>query len=361
VVIFGKNTTEAINKLSHRLPLQPHDVVLVSTLEHHSNDLPWRARARVEHIVADRRGDLDEDHFEALLRRHAGRVKLVAVTGGSNVTGSMPDVHRLAARAHDAGARILIDCAQLAAHRAIDMRPLHDPGHLDYIALSGHKLYAPFGVGALVGRRDTFEQGAPDCRGGGTVRFVTHDEVMWADAPERDEAGSPNVLGAVALAAALRALRAIGLDRIAAHEAALVAYTLRRLAEVPGLRVFGDADPARAHRRLGVIPFDLAGLPHALVAERLSQEHGIGLRSGCFCAHPYLAHLLRLSPADVRRLQAVALHDGPAAMPGLLRVSLGLYNTAQEVDQLVATLQDIVRSPCGPPPGRLAEAAEAGS
>ena len=129
VVIFGKNTTEAINKLSYRLPLASSDVVLVSLLEHHSNDLPWRARCQVEHIGADARGRLDEDHFDHLLRVFAGRVRLVAVTGASNVTGSMPAVHTLAAKAHAAGAQILVDAAQLAPHRAIDIGALDDPAH----------------------------------------------------------------------------------------------------------------------------------------------------------------------------------------------------------------------------------------
>jgi len=347
-VIFGKNTTEAINKLSHRLPLQGDDVVLVSTLEHHSNDLPWRARARVHHIAADARGDLDEDHFETLLARHKGRVKLVAVTGASNVTGSMPDVHRLARLAHAAGAQILVDAAQLAAHRAIDMRALDDPEHLDYVALSGHKLYAPFGVGALVGRRDTFLQGEPEHRGGGTIRFVSLDAVSWADAPERDEAGTPNVLGAVALAAAVQALQGIGLDAIAEHGAAMTAYALRRLREVPGLRLYGCADPARAARRLGVIPFNLHGLPHEQVAALLADEHAIGLRNGCFCAHPYVAHLLGLSPLQVQQLRSRAEKGPRDGMPGLLRASLGMYNTAREVDQLVEALEAIAHEAARP-------------
>ncbi len=343
VVIFGKNTTEAINKLSYRLALAPDDVVLVSTLDHHSNDLPWRARARVEHIAADAMGRLDEAHVEHLLARHAGRVKLVAVTGGSNVTGFMPDIHRLAELAHAAGARILVDAAQLAPHRRIDMGELADPAHIDYLVLSAHKMYAPFGVGALIGRRDTFEHGEPEHRGGGTIRHVSTDSVAWAAAPERDEAGTPNVVGAVALAAAIKALGAIGMDAVAHHEAGLVAHALRGLAGVQGLRVYGDADPGGASQRLGVIPFRLGNLPHALVAAILSAEHGIGVRSGCFCAHPYLAHLLGLTQHDVRRLQAGLDDGGRVDMPGLVRASFGVYNTTDEIDRFVAALHAIAR------------------
>jgi selenocysteine lyase/cysteine desulfurase len=342
-VIFGKNCTEAINKLSYRLPLGPDDVVLVSLLEHHSNDLPWRARARVVHIGADAQGRLDEVHFEHLLRTHAGRVRLVALTGGSNVTGHMPDVHGLAAKAHAAGAQILVDAAQLAPHRAIDMRSLGDPGHLDYLALSAHKLYAPFGTGALIGRRDTFEHGEPEHRGGGTIEFVSTDRVTWAAAPARDEAGSPNVVGAIALAAAVRALQGIGMAAIAAHEAELTAHALHRLSEVNGLRIYGDARPEGAARRLGVIPFNLITRSHFLVAAVLSAEHGIGVRNGCFCAHPYLMHLLGLTPTAVQSLREQIAQGDRRGMPGMVRVSFGLFNTTDDVDRLVDALQQIAR------------------
>jgi selenocysteine lyase/cysteine desulfurase len=342
-VVFGKNTTEAINKVSYRLPLASDDVVLVSLLEHHSNDLPWRARARVVHIGVDAQGGLDEDHFDRLLAEHAGRVKLVAVTGGANVTGCMPDIHRLAIKAHAAGAQILVDCAQLAPHRAIHIGTLDDPAHLDYVALSAHKLYAPFGTGALIGRRDTFTRGEPEYRGGGTIDFVATDSVAWAAAPDRDEAGTPNVAGAVALAASIQALQAIGLASIARHEAALTAYALERLAAVPGLRLYGDADPRRADQRLGVIPFNLEPYSHFLVASALSTEFGIGVRNGCFCAHPYLTQLLGLTPAEAQRIRSRLAGNDRRDMPGMVRISFALYNTADEVDALVDALATMAR------------------
>jgi cysteine desulfurase / selenocysteine lyase len=341
VVVFGKNSTEAINKLSYRLPLAPDDVVLVSLLEHHSNDLPWRARAHVEHIGVDAFGRLDEDYFDRLLRVHAGRVKLVAVTGGANVTGCMPDVHGLAIKAHAAGAKILVDGAQLAPHRAINIGALDDPAHLDYVALSAHKMYAPFGSGALIGRRDTFEHGEPEYRGGGTIEFVSTDAVVWAAAPERDEAGTPNVVGAVALAAAMQALQRIGMDTIALHETELTGYALERLAQVDGLRLCGDPDPRSAPHRLGVIPFNLGELPHALVAAVLGTEHGIGVRNGCFCAHPYLTHLLGLTQTETAQLRGEMAAQDRRRMPGLVRVSFGLYNTVDDVDRLADALSHI--------------------
>lgn len=343
VVIFGKNCTEAINKLAHRWPWSPQDVVLVSLLEHHSNDLPWRAHARVVHVQADAQGRLDEDDLDRLLAVHAGHVKLLAVTGGSNVTGCMPDIHRLAAKAHAAGARIMADCAQLAPHRAIAMGELDDPCHLDYVALSAHKMYAPFGTGALIGRRDTFERGEPEHCGGGTIDFVSTESVAWADAPERDEAGSPNSVGAVALAAAIQALMRVGMDSIARHETELTAHALQRLARISGIQLYGDADPSGAGLRLGVIPFNLDGMPHGLVAAILGTEYGIGVRSGCFCAHPYLKHLLRLEQADVDRLRAAMAAQDRTQLPGMVRISFGLYNTADEIDTLADALSRIAR------------------
>ena len=343
VVIFGKNTTEAINKLSYRLALAPDDVVLVSQLEHHSNDLPWRARARVEHIAVDAFGHLDNADFDRLLKMHAGRIRLVAVTGGSNVTGHLSDMHTLAAKAHSVGAQILVDCAQLAPHRKIDVGALSDPEHLDYVTLSAHKMYAPFGTGALIARRDTFERGEPEYSGGGTVEFVGRDSVIWADTPDRDEAGTPNVVGAVALAAAIQALNRFGMERIACHEAALTAHALERLARIKGLQIYGDANPKRADQRLGVIAFNLEPHSHAFVAAVLGTEFGIGVRNGCFCAHPYIVQLLRLTQAEVLRIGASMRAGDRSEVPGMVRVSFGAYNTKDEVDLLADALSKIAQ------------------
>lgn len=190
LVVFAKNTTEAINKLARSMPVSDGDVVLTTVLEHHSNDLPWRARVQTEHVGASPDGSLDLDDLERHLCRHDGRISLLVVSGASNVTGVMPPIHDLARRIHAAGGRILVDAAQLAPHRPIDMRPHDDPEHLDFVALSAHKLYAPFGSGAIVGRREGFGV-APDHRGGGTVNAVTLDDIAWADLPHREEAGRP--------------------------------------------------------------------------------------------------------------------------------------------------------------------------
>lgn len=340
-VIFGKNTTEAINKLARRFPLEADDVVLCSWMEHHSNDLPWRQQARLIHVAVRDDGSLDEDDFDRLLAEHAKRVKLVAISGASNVTGYLTPIHRLAEKAHAVGAKILVDAAQLAPHRAIDMRPDRDPGHLDFVALSAHKMYAPYGTGALIGPLEIFGQGEPDMVGGGTVSIVTVDTVHWNGPPERDEAGSPNVVGAVALAQAILSLQEMGMDDLARHEAELTAHALRRMQEIEGVEIYGLADPDRVGERLGVIPFNVQGVDHYQVAAVLSFEGGIGVRNGCFCAHPYILRLLKVPGEEALRHQQDILAGTRVGLPGLVRISFGCYNTIEEIDHTVEVLRRI--------------------
>ena len=341
---FVKNTTEAINKLSRRFPFTTQrNVVLTTGMEHHSNDLPWRSAAETVHIRLTPDGRLDEADFDLQLSRYAPRLALVAVTGASNVTGYLNPIHRLAEKTHAAGGLIFADCAQLAPHRRVNMLPLSDPAHLDFAAISAHKMYAPYGTGALIGRIDLLAQGDPDMRGGGTVEIVTLDDVVWAEPPERDEAGSPNTIGAIAMAAAIRQLEQVGMEQVAAHEAELTTYALTRLPSVPDLRIYGDTDPAHAAQRLGVIPIQLTHVPHFLASAILGYEFGIGVRSGCFCAHPYILHLLGLSPQEAAEVREHMLADDRSNMPGLIRASFGLYNSLEDVDRFVEALTRISR------------------
>ena len=259
------------------------------------------------------------------------------------MTGYLNPIHRLAEKTHRAGGQIAVDCAQLAPHRKVDMRPADDPAHLDYVTISAHKMYAPFGTGALVGRRDTFAAGDPDFSGGGTVEIVTLDQVVWAEPPDKEEAGSPNTVGAIALGAAIHQLEKVGMQRVAQHEAELTAYALDRLADIPGVHVYGGTDPAQAAQRLGVIPFAVQGMSHFLVSAILGYEYGIGVRSGCFCAHPYILHLLGLTHAKQTPFASGCWRGDRSDMPGLIRMSFGLYNTFEDVDRLADALQHIVR------------------
>ena len=342
-VIFGKNTTEAINKLAFRYPLTRRNVVLSTEMEHHSNDLPWRGRAEVVRARVTRGGRLDEDDIDRLLATYGDRIALLAVSGASNVTGFVQPIHRLARKAHAVGARILVDAAQLAPHRRIDVRADDDPEHLDYVVISAHKMYAPFGTGALVGRRDTFQQGAPEYQGGGMVEIVTPVHVHWAGLPDREEAGSPNVVGAVAMAAAARTLSDAGMDSVARHEAVLTAYALEQMRSIPGVTVYGQSNPGEDEDRVGVVAFNVGALHHALVAAVLGYEAGIGVRSGCFCAQQYVGRLLGLAEPEQARWQREHLGGDRSRRPGMVRMSLGAYNTFEDVDALVDMVRRIMR------------------
>ncbi len=341
VVMITKNSTEAINKLSYRLPLTKDDIVLTSLMEHHSNELPWRRAATVKHIELNPDGRISTDDFLRKLERYAGKIKLVAITGASNVSGYINDLDFIARETHRAGARLLVDGAQLAPHRPVDMKANDDEHCIDYLVFSAHKMYAPFGVGVLVSARDTFELGDPQLVGGGVVDIVTLEDAYWADLPEKEEAGTPDIVGVVALARAIRMFEEIGWEEIIRHEAELTAYALEQLTGIDKVTLYGDTDPANADSRLGVISLNIADMPHALAAAILSYEGGIGVRSGCFCAHLYVKDLLKVTPEESRTLEKEILSRDRSHIPGTIRMSLGLYNTRAEVDEFIRMVKKI--------------------
>ncbi len=340
-VIFGKNTTECVNKLANRLGLASQDLVITTLLEHHSNDLPWRKHARVLHVGMLPDGRLDRHALRKAIDENAGRVKLVALTGASNITGLCSPVHEIATWAHAAGARIFVDAAQLAPHRPITMKDPGDPGHLDFIAFSAHKMYAPFGTGALIGPKAFFEEGDPDIVGGGVVDVVTLEKAYWNHPPHKEEAGSPNVVGGIAMAEAVAMLQSVGMDTIAEHETQLLRYAYKKLGAVRGLTFYGPTDDLS--EKVGVITFNVDGFHHSLVAAVLGTEDGIGVRDGCFCAHPYVKELLGLTHEQDLAHEAAVLGGDKSSMPGMVRASLGCYSNESDIDALVEALERIVR------------------
>lgn len=311
VAVVVRNTTDALALLAGCVP----GPVVHLDVEHHANQLPWRERGTV--VTAATTWAETRVRLAAALA--TTRPALLAVTGASNVTGEVVPLPDVVALAHRVGARVAVDAAQLAPHRRIDLAA----SGVDYVAFSGHKLYAPFGAGVLVGRRDWLDAGSPHQPGGGAV--VQVDVVdgtvqpLWADAPARHEGGSPNVVGAVAMAAACRALRATGFEALAAHEQALRERLLDGLGALPGV------EPLRTWQddldTVGVVSFTVPGDP-ALVAAALAAEHGVGVRDGRFCAHPLLDRL------------------GHGA--GALRASIGVGTTAEHVDRLLQGLLELL-------------------
>ena len=345
ILVFVRNATEAINRCAGRMRLGEGDVVLTTLMEHHSNILAWRKRcSHVESVSVDEFGAPVLSDLKARLKANAGRVRLVAVSGGSNVTGVIPDVHAVARVVHAAGAQLLVDAAQIAPHRPLRVGRLGEPDSIDFLALSAHKMYAPMGCGALIGPRGAFEGGAPDLVGGGTVLFVSEEEEMWSGPPESEEAGSPNVVGAVAMAAAARFLsHNLGWDWVTQHERDLTSYALDKLNGIPGLTIYGPRDPSLPQDRLGVIAFNLDKADHQLTAAILSHEYAIGTRTGGFCAHPYLMRLFHVSPERVHQLRQEVSCGDRRGMPGAVRISFGFYNTRSEVDAVVDALWAIQR------------------
>ena len=339
-VVFVKNTTEAINKLSYRLwERNKRSVILSTCMEHHSNDLPWRNKFQVDYVQTDSLGKLSLEDLERKLIKHKGKVKLVTVTGASNVTGYVNPIHKIAELAHRYRAKILIDGAQLVPHHPVNMRPSNPLQHIDYLAFSAHKMYAPFGIGVLIGPQETFQQGVSELVGGGTAEIVTHDWVVWEPPPHKEEAGSPNVMGVVALVAAIKTLTAIGMKNIDQYENQLTNYANLKLQSIPGLTLYSQT--SLGEPRIGVIPFNIKGIAHEQVATILSNEAGIAVRTGCFCTQPYIQRLLSISPRQMEFFK----QSTNAPRPGVVRVSFGLYNDFSEINVLTQILERISKRP----------------
>lgn len=240
--------------------------------------------------------------------------------------------------AHQYGAQILIDGAQLVPHAPIDMKPYDSMEHIDYLAFSAHKMYAPFGIGVLIGHKKTFEQGEPIYKGGGAVRLVSHQFIEWDNPPGKDEAGTPNVIGVMALLAAIETLQAIGMHVIHDYETHLINYAIDGLKSIPNIKLYCHS--GKNEKRVSLISFTVEGLHSNRVAEILSCEAGIAVRNGLFCAHPYVEKLLKLSTEDLVYLH----HHHEVPLPGLVRISLGLYNNCHEIDRLLELLEKIVKN-----------------
>lgn len=339
IAIICRNTTEAINHLAYRMRFDSTDVVLTTVVEHHANLLPWARVATRRFVECSPEGTFEVDEVCAGLDQDP-LPKLLAITGASNVSGWLPPLDEIIGESHRRGVPVLVDAAQLAAHRPL-------PLSADFIVFSGHKMYAPFGAGALIGPCEFFKDGDPFLAGGGAVELVDLDEVVWSEPPEREEAGSPNVIGAVALGAAARELSRIGFDAIIEHDNDLARHLREGVMNLDGVRLLG---PLPSMNTLPIASFVIDNMPHALVAARLSAEYGIGVRNGCFCAHPYLVRLLGLSGSEVDRFRADARNHIHTSLPGAVRASMGISNTHEEIDILLRALHEITRATTAPVP-----------
>ncbi len=334
-VVFLKNTTECINKLSYRLKDTLKDkIVLATYMEHHSNMLPWRYKYNTSFVDIDEKGRLRMDDLEYKLRKYNGKVGLVAVSGASNVTGYINPIYDIASLSHKYGAKTLVDGAQLIPHSKFDMKPIDSPEHIDYIAFSSHKIYAPFGVGALIAPKDTFKNGYSEMIGGGTVKFVSINDVIWADVPAKEEAGTPNLMGVVALIESIRTLQEIGMEKVEEYERSLTQYAHNLMNKIPNLIIYDDMN---IENKVSIISFNMKGLHHTQLAHILAEEGGIAVRNGCFCAQPYVQRLLGISDEDAKKYR----QNDKGELPGMVRISFGLYNDYNEIDLFYYLLNKI--------------------
>ena len=316
-IVFTRNATESINLVAYSwgaANLRPGDEVLTSAMEHHSNIVPWqlaceRTGARLRVIPIDDRGALDLEAFHRLL---GPRTKMVAVSHLSNALGTINPVADIAAAAHAVGAAVLVDGAQAAYHRAVDVRALG----VDFYVCTGHKLYGPTGIGVLYGTTAQLDAMPPFMGGGDMISSVTFEKSTWNVLPYKFEAGTPHIEGAVGLAEAMRFVRGVGFEWITAHEARLLAYGTEALAAVPGVRLVGTA-PEKA----SILSFVMDGVhPHDIGT--IVDQQGVAIRTGHHCAQPVMDRF---------------------GIPATARASLAMYNTTADIDRLVAALHQVRR------------------
>ncbi|SFA93451.1 aminotransferase class V-fold PLP-dependent enzyme [Clostridium frigidicarnis] len=333
-VIFVKNTTEGLNLLSHKL-VEKNDNVLSTFMEHHSNDLPWRNKCKLDYVDINEDGSLNMLDLESKLIEKD--IKYLTVTGASNVTGCVNDINALASLCHRYGTRIIVDGAQLIPHKSINMSGCCIEEEIDFLVFSAHKMYAPFGIGVIVAKKEFLEDNnEPFIKGGGTVELVTKDIAIWDRSPLKDEGGTPNILGIVALISSMKLLNQIGMDNIHDEEIKLTSYLLNNLKRLP-ITVYG---PNNAKNKVGIVSFNISPLYHEQVATKLSNEFGIAVRNGCFCAHPYVEKLLKIPEEEIEYY--VKNYD-KVKKPGMVRASLGVYNTREEIDRFLYAIEYIIR------------------
>lgn len=333
-IIYVKNATEGLNLLANNLVSSEEDIVITTRMEHHSNDLPWRySKAKVKYVDIDKSGRINLNHLESLLNDHLGKVKIISITGASNVTGYINDIYYISNLAHKYGAKTIVDGAQLVPHKKVFLNKRGK--NIDFLVFSAHKIYAPYGIGVIVLKKDYLNHKAPLIKGGGTILYVGDNDEAWAPYHEAHEGGTPNVLGVVGLVGALREINRIGFDVFEEREEKLKIHLINSLRMIKDIKVYTDND---FNNKLAIASFNVNNYYHEEIGDLLSKYRGISVRSGCFCAHPYVRRLLDISEKEAKEF----LYNPKKLKPGMVRVSCGFYNTLEEIDELLNTLEIII-------------------
>jgi len=336
-VIFVGNTTEGINRLSNILIEKKTDIVIATRMEHHSNDLPWRGKCDIKYVEVDKDGRLKLDELEYLLEKYKGQVKYVTLTAASNVTGYVNDLSFIAKLVHSYNAKLIVDGAQIVAHKELNMYPENELEAIDFLVFSAHKIYAPFGSGAIIGLKETFERLNSDYKGGGTVDGVFDDFEVYLPPPEKNEAGSPNFLGVIALVQAMKEVKKIGFKSIEENERKLLKVALDGLNSIKKVITYGDNH--NISDRLGIVIFNIEGLYDIDTAKYLASLRGIAVRQGAFCAHPYVNRLLHSHSNKSNDYS----RSNYCKLSGMVRASFGLYNSINEVEIFLNTVELITK------------------
>jgi len=350
---MGSGVTAGMNRMAKTLNrLRPErDMVLVSIMEHHSNDLPHRKHGgKVIHVPVSTNskhmGSVNMDALENYLQQFEGRVNYVSVTGLSNVTGIINPINEIAKLAHKYGAYIIVDAAQMGAHVPITMSGFEDKGlEIDVLLFSGHKTYAPGSPGVIIARKSFMSAIEPEEVGGGMVDRVFPDNYFVSKIfPDREEAGTPNILGAITLGASIHVLHSIGMELILEEDLSLTNYAISEMKKHNHIYIYGDTN-INTCKRTGTISFNIIGMDHGLTASILNDYFNIAVRNECFCAHPYVEKMLHdthkneISSLDC---QDDHLQWNAESWMGMVRVSFGIYNTIVDVNKLIAALLKII-------------------
>lgn len=336
-VIYTKSDTEGLNILANVLIKDEDDIVLTTRMEHHANDIPFRRVCKVIYVDVDVLGRINIDDIENELIKANGKIKLVTITGASNVTGYINEIHDIARIVHKYGAIIIVDGAQLIAHKEVDMKGNSMDEEIDFLTFSAHKAYAPFGSGAIVGKKEYLNEEDPFLSGGGCVAGVFDEKILWTAVPEKYEAGTQNFFGVIAMAKALSDLKNIGFENIVSHEKKLKNYLINSMKDIKNIIMYGDAN--YIDDRIGVIPFNIKNKDYSEVSIKMATENAISLRAGKFCAHPYVYRLMGISDSDAYRDVISGEY-----FYGMIRLSLGLYNTMDEANIFLNEIEYIANN-----------------
>jgi selenocysteine lyase/cysteine desulfurase len=337
--LFGSNTSDMILKLARLNRFSSKDKVLVSDVEHTSNYLPWKcvSNATLTEFESDKYGSFFVEDVEKALQENEG-IKLVAITGASNVTGFIPNLKKISRVTHEYGAKIFVDAAQLVPHRMLEV----EKNALDFVAFSAHKLYAPYGLGVLIAPKDWLEEREPIDPAGGSPDYIYPQGVVWNKGIYRHQPGTWNSNGIICLSEAMKVLKEIGWKKIFDHERELMLHCLNEMEKIPGIEFLVPKEKFEGKDRTSTVSFKARNYHYALVSSFLANEYAISTRSGEICNYRLLAKWNKLTESEVERIADKVANGDLLSRPGLVRASIGLFNTLEDIDALVIALKQLM-------------------